>query len=433
MLRSIVAAVALAAVCGLSACAGGDDGAAVGLDTVAERAQRLPTVVSMFSRPPASPASTQWPVLLSHAWSRTADTTFQGDTQVPGGEYDAYGVKTALEADGVIVYQPNKMMYGSHEDRGSLLYKRCAGDTLDARLCKGRAPVVEDGFYAAMVDYCGSAVNREKHGFTSEGECYQKVKFNIICHSQGCPDSRYMMSAITNELTGRPLYQNVASWTSLLGANKGTAQADFVIEASASCLSDQCESPLLDLAFAVDEYSGNRFLNAEGSKSVVALSTKYMTVTTDMNCDPGKQTCPPSFNQRYPLPEDLAHPIYYQTFSTSILDITHPCYQKDQFFWRIILDREGENDGNISVTSQAFEFYGPGSTGGRTPVKARYVYGDSLTTTRSHPGLNHMSLSSSDVPGLPGVSCMGEDNSDFSFSRINFYRNVVTELANLGL
>lgn len=430
MKRLPVPALVLAALCALSGCG---DGSVREPATVAERAERLPTVVTMFSRPPTAATATQWPILLSHAWSRTADTAFLGDTKISGGEYDAYGVKKALEADGAVVYQPNKMMYGSHEDRGSLLYKRCAGDTLAERLCQGKAPSIEDGLYAATVDYCGNSTHRQKHGFTSESDCHQKLQFNVICHSQGCPDSRYMLSAITHELTGRPVYHSIASWTSLLGANKGTAQADFVIEASASCLSDQCESPLLDLAFAVDEYSGNRFLNAEGSRSVIALSTKYMTMTTDMNCDPGKQTCPPSFNQRYPLPEDPAHPIYYQTFSTSILDISHPCYQKDQFFWRIILDREGENDGNISVTSQAFEFYGPGSTGGRTPVKARYVYGDSLTTTRSHPGLNHMSLSSSDVPGLPGVSCMGEDNSDFSFSRINFYRNVVTELANLGL
>mgnify|MGYP006146509783 CR=1 FL=1 len=125
-----------------------------------------------------------------------------------------------------------------------------------------------------------------------------------------------------------------------------------ILELLAACLNDGCRSQVLDLAFAVDSFSKNQALILEGSESVVALSRKYMLQTTDMNCDPGKQTCPPSFNQRYPLPEDLAHPIYYQTFSTSILDITHPCYQKDQFFWRIILDREGENDGNISATAR---------------------------------------------------------------------------------
>ena len=33
---------------------------------------------------------------------------------------------------------------------------------------------------------------------------------------------------------------------------KGTAQADFILEMLAACLSDQCRSPLLDLAFAVE-------------------------------------------------------------------------------------------------------------------------------------------------------------------------------------
>lgn len=429
-MRLHIFAITLVASGALSGC---DNESSHEVESVAARAERLPTEAYMFSQPPTAAAATKWPILLSHAWSRTADTAFQGDKKQLGGEYDAFGVKNALEADGVVVYQPNKVKYGSHEERGMLLYKRCAGSTLAEQLCQGDGPKVEDGLYAATVDYCGTPTNRQKHGFISESDCHQKLKFNIICHSQGCPDSRYMISTLTNELTGRPIYQNIASWTSLLGANKGTAQADFILEALAACFSDQCESPLLNLAFAADEYSSNKILSTEGSKSVVALSTKYMTVTTNMNCNPNKQTCPPSFNQRYPLPEDPLHPIYYQTFSTSIRDITHPCYQKDQFFWRIIYDREGENDGNISLSSQAFEFYGPGSTGGRTPVKARYIYGDTTNPEHPHPGLNHMSLSSSDVPGLPDLSCMGEDNTDFAFSRINFYRNVATELADIGL
>ena len=400
---------------------------------VSERAANLPTEAKNFSQPPSEPVATKWPIILSHAWSRTADTAFQGDTKQAGAEYDAFGVKNALEADGAVVYQPNKVKYGSHEERGMLLYKRCVGTTMAERLCQGESPKVEDGLYAASIDYCSSPINRQKHDFSSEDECHQKLKFNIICHSQGCPDSRYMISALTNELSGRPMYQHIASWTSLLGANKGTAQADFILEAFAACLSDQCRSPLLNLAFAVDEFSSNKVLNTEGSKSVVALSTKYMTVSTDMNCDPSKQTCAPSFNQLYKLPVDPEHPVYYQTFTTSIKDISHPCYLKDQFFWRIIYEREGENDGNISMESQAFEFYGPGNTGGRIPVKARYIYGDTANSEHPHPGLNHMSLSSSDVPGLPGLSCMGEDNTDFAFSRINFYRNVVTELADIGL
>lgn len=423
-LRGLVALAAAA----LSGC-GDDDGRA----SLLARAAQLPADASHFAHPPAAMAATRWPVLFSHAWSRTADTAFQGDRKQSGGEYDAYGVKQALEADGVVVYQPNKVKYASHEERGRLLYKRCAGATLKEKLCEGDAPVVEDGLHAAMLDYCASAARRQRHGFASEQACHQGLQFNIICHSQGCPDSRYMMATQVSELSGRPVYEHVASWTSMAGANKGTAQADFILEMLAACVSDQCRSPLLDLAFAVDEFIGNRALITDGSRSVVALSTKYMTRTTDMNCDPDGGDCPPGFNARYPLPEDPAHPIVYQSFVTEIRDISHPCYSKDAFFWRVINAREGANDGNISVTSQAFAHYGPGETGGRTPVRVRHVYGDSGDPAKPHPGLNHMAFSSSDVPGLPGVSCRGEDNSGFAFSRVNLYRNIVAELAGLGL
>src|SRR3546814_10805450 len=52
------------------------------------------------------------------------------------------------------------------------------------------------------------------------------LQFNIICHSQGCPDSRYMLAAVRDEYTGEPMYRRVASWTSMAGANKGTARSE---------------------------------------------------------------------------------------------------------------------------------------------------------------------------------------------------------------
>ena len=131
----------------------------------------------------------------------------------------------------------------------------------------------------------------------------------VICHSQGCLDSRYMLAAVRDEYTGELMYKRVVSWTSMAGANKGTAQADVYLQLLGACLFPGCKSPLIDLAYSVDSLRQNQALIINGSESAVALTRKYVLQTTDMNCTPGEgTTCAPSFNQLYPLPVDPAHP-----------------------------------------------------------------------------------------------------------------------------
>ena len=391
---------------------------------------------SYFTQSPDSAGQdiqTRWPVLFSHAWSRIADTSFQGDEPHPVNEFERYGVKKALEAEGVVVYQPDKLAFASHERRGRLLYKKCAGESIEEILCEGADPQVVDGVHAATLDYCARSELRARNGFADEQSCREGLLFNIICHSQGCPDSRYMMAAVRNEFSGELMYRHVASWTSMAGANKGTAQADAVQELLLACTQPGCRSLVLDAAFGAASLFQNQALILQGGESVVALTRKYMTVTTDMDCEPSAETqCPPSFNERYPLPEDPAHPVLYQSFTSQIDDINHPCYMESRLYWEIVSNREGPNDGNISVDSQRFTTYGPGEGGGATPVIPRWASATSNDPTQPHPGLDHMAYSSSEVPGMEGVSCLGEDNSAFEFSRVGLYRDIVAELAGWG-
>ena len=377
--------------------------------------------------------ATRWPIILSHPWSNTSKSSFLGETLDAAGEFDPYGVKLALEAQGAVVYQPDKLAYASHEKRGQLLYKKCAGTTVSDLLCQGENPEVVDGIHFAVMTYCADATLRRRSGLGDEASCRKGLKFNIICHSQGCPDSRYMLAAVRNEFSGELMYKHVVSWTSLAGANKGTAQADWVQEMLLACLTPQCKSALLDLAFGVDSFQKNQALVVDGGESVVALTRKYMLETTDMDCTPGRgKPCAPSFNQRYPLPVDPEHPVLYQTFSTQINDVTHPCFAGNRLFWEIIQQREGANDGNISVDSQQYTTDGSGSTGRTTPVIARWISGTSSDPSKPHPGLNHMAFSSSKVPGMKDVSCLGEDNSVYQFSRIDFIKSIVVELVGKG-
>ncbi|ROH89662.1 hypothetical protein ED208_11095 [Stagnimonas aquatica] len=436
-MKSVLACGLLSGLCLLSAC-GTDDG-----DPVTGRLAAVPLIPGAgpdgsFYAAPADGSgkslATRWPILLSHPFSLTAERSFRGDTP-EGSGFDAYGVKKMLEAGGAVVYQPDKLAYGAHETRGRLLYKKCAGSTLPELLCEGDRPQPVDGVYLATLQYCGDAALRARSGFGDEDSCRRGLKFNLICHSQGCPDSRYMLAAVRNEFSGELMYRHLASWTSMAGANKGTAQADWTLEMTGSCLSPGCRSPLVDLVLAADSYRQNGALIVNGSESAVALSRKYMLLTTDMDCDPGAgKACAPSFNQLYPLPVDPEQPVYYQSFSSQIDDISHPCYARNELNWRIVLDREGPNDGNISVDSQKFSHYGPGATGGVTPVLARWVSGRSSDPSRPHPGLNHMAYADSKVPGLDEgrLSCQGEDNSQFRFSRLGLYRDIVAELVLRG-
>lgn len=410
LIRMLSAAFALA----LAAC--GDD--LPGVDTPGDAG----------SAAPDAELATRWPILLSHPWSHTAESAFLDDARNP------WGLKALLEARGAVVYQPDKLRYAGHEPRGRLLYRKCAGSSRRDMLCEGDEAEAIDGVHLAVEHYCGHAEWRARSGFDTEQSCREGLQFNIICHSQGCPDSRYMMVAVTNEHSGLPMYRHVASWTSMAGANKGTALADFALELSAACVLPECRSMVLDAMFGT---SGSEADDA--SESLVALSRYYMMDSMDIDLGarlqcllPG-QDCAPSFNEAYPLPEDPEHPILYQAFVMQIDDITHPCYEGLRLFHDVIALREGTNDGYISVESQAFETYGRDGSGGRTPVIVRELTGESLDPAIPHPGLDHMAPGTSRVPGMDGVSCDGEDNSMFRFSRDQLYLDVVRDLVELGL
>lgn len=380
---------------------------------------------------------TQWPIVFSHPFSYNASMAFRGDDLAANGKFNAFGVKQALEAGGAVVFQPDKMAFASHEIRGQLLYRKCDGPSTLDRLCLGRNPTVIDGIEHATVQYCADPVLRTRSGFATEVACRKGLQFNIICHSQGCPDSRYMMAAVRQSFSGQLMYRHVASWTSLAGANKGTELADFYLKISGACLTQACRTNLLDAVLGLGGVFVNNNLLARAGDSVVALSRKYMLDTTDIHCKPSSTVvCPPSFNERYHLLSDPDHAVLYQTFSTTILDRKHPCYKSVQIAWQMdLLDKtEGPSDGLISLESQQFTTYGRNGTGGATPVVARPIDGVSLDPDRAHPGLHHMAFADTRVPGMHNgtLSCKNEDNSHLRFSRVGFYRDIVAELVERG-
>ena len=361
---------------------------------------------------------TRYPIVLSHHWSGTADTAFLGD-EWDGESFNTGGVKEALEARGAVVYLPDKVPFASHEDRGRLLYRRCEGDTLPEKLCEGEDAVTVDGVEWILLDYCGDADKRHPE-YADFGDCIERVKINIICHSQGCPDSRYMIAAVTNRLSGRSMHEHVASWTSMAGANKGTALADWLL----SLLGDRPPEggATTPRGAGLLGYELEDGLTREVYDSVVALTRKYMTRTTDMDCNPRWSDCPPSFNQLYPNHPD----VYYQTYSARVRRL-HASHAELGFLWAFLWVFEGPNDAYISLDSQRFTTAGPGRDQPPTFVVDRGVItGESTRWWASHPGIAHMGFSTSRVAGL------GPDAEHYQYSRVGMYEEIVADLKAMG-
>ncbi|MDY6921238.1 MAG: hypothetical protein SV765_13615 [Pseudomonadota bacterium] len=374
-------------------------------------------------------AATRWPIVLSHHWSESAAKAFAGTEWGPDG-YTPMGVKQALEAEGAVVYQPDKVPFGANEVRGRLLYKKCAGRTLTDMLCEGENPQVIDGVLPAMEGYC-SDPNQGLAQFPSAAQCLREVKINIICHSQGCPDSRYMIAAIQNELSGKPMHQHVASWTSVAGINKGTPLADLWLGLVPRCSWPDCKPGLLEASLAIDGFFETGYWLEGGHESVVALSRKYMTRTMDIWCNPRREECPPSFNQAYPNHPD----IYYQSYS-SYLSWIHSCYaDKHLQGWFLVGLLEGRNDGWVSLDSQRFLTAGDQPDAPPTYVVDRgIVRGTSNWFWLPHPGISHMGFTNDKVPGLGERDCLGfaYDPDVFHWDREAFYLDVVKDLKAMG-
>lgn len=371
---------------------------------------------------------TRYPIVLSHHWSGSADRSFLGD-EWDGRAFNAWGIVDVLRDHGAVVYLPDKVPFASHEDRGRLLYRRCEGDTLAEKLCMDDDAVTVDGVEWILMDYCSNPELRHPD-YADFADCIERVQINIICHSQGCPDSRYMIAAVTNRLSGRPMHEHVASWSSLAGANKGTALADRLLAVKGERPPPGGrEVPLL---LRLLGYGSEGTLTPEVYDSVVALTRKYMTQTTDMDCNPRREDCPPSFNQLYPNHPD----IYYQSFSGRI-EWLHACYRSLLPLWAMLWAFEGPNDGHISVESQRFVTAGDSPDDPPTFVEDRgLVTGESDRWLVPHPGISHMGLSTSRVPGMGGAEAActrsGRDAVVYRFSREQFFIDLVAELRDMG-
>jgi hypothetical protein len=408
-------------------------------------------VYPSMSSAQSTASATRYPIFLSHHWGGSSTQSFFGDWDTSKNQFkQPFGIKQVLEADGAVVYQPDKIPFGDHILRGKLLYKKCKVTTpanlfannetqqrtVNEALCLGENPVVVDGVEKGMADYCADPGKRAGK-YASEDDCRKNIKINIICHSQGCPDSRYMISGMINQLSGKPMADHVASWTSLAGANKGTALADAFLGITA-CTSGCTDSFFGDLisflGFSLAGSSQNGQLsvyNPLAMDSVRSLTRKYMTQTMDLSCDPTRRNCAPSFNMAYPI----SPKVFYQTYNFR-MDRTDECSKAYTSRRDVLWLLDGTSDGLITVESQRFGStgYGINSRNVFTNVMDRgIVMGEKLNpNAASYPGMTHMVPSTHPTAGMTGAPCAASTAGDYYFSREKLYKDIVHDLKTRG-
>lgn len=391
--------------------------------------------------------STKYPVVLSHNWSgeyemeQTNREAFTGDEFLCNNWssnnkkcFEPGGIEQALKDEGAYLIIPNKVPYGSNEFRGKLLYEKCMENPLirteedEFHMACGNSTMEPiDGIRKGLMEYCSVP---ENYGslYANYTDCMERIKINIICHSQGCLDSRYLMASIMNKDSGKPMYDHVASWTSVAGINTGSILGDYGITF------DNFFQLILNF-FGFNDTIPSGFCD-----SLIALSNKHVTESIDYYyCDDNNlphynnNYSEESFNDLYPLPENKG--IFYQTYYGYISRM-HMYYLSMVPFRDLIFLYEGLNDGYTSIQSQKFLNYGKNSSSTRTPIleeNVHHVNGEKSDTfwcnnfVPEHPGISHMGFTNEWVPGL-------SDNDEcYNWSREQLYIDITQDLKNRGL
>ena len=189
---------------------------------------------SAFASGSSSSVPTKYPVVLVHGIAMS-------DLNVLGVEY-FYGVKDALEDSGYTVFTTNQDCFNSTAFRAQEVFN----ELLSIR--------------AAHPSY---------------------TKFNIIAHSQGALDARYMVSNLSAVINGKKVRGSdlVASITSISGVHRGSPVADLVLGLLPSGVSRDIAAGIVNIFYTI--FFKNETPDAQ--TAVINLSTAYMTKTFNPN------------------------------------------------------------------------------------------------------------------------------------------------------
>ena len=182
----------------------------------------------------SSSVPTKYPVVLVHGIA-------MNDINILGVDY-FYGVENALEDEGFTVFVTTQDCFNSTENRAKEVFQQLLS------------------IKAAHPEY---------------------TKFNIIAHSQGALDARYMISNLSAVVNGKVVRGSdmVASLTSISGVHRGSPIADLVLGILPSGVARDVVSGVVNVFWKL--FFKNETANSEAA--VRSLATSFMVNTFNPN------------------------------------------------------------------------------------------------------------------------------------------------------
>lgn len=205
-----------------------------------------------------------------------------------------FGIRDALEARGSTVIVAKVPGFGSIEDRAAELNRfisRATGKLRD----KSKSEIYHEGAPAGDSKETDETFEERK----------EKVKVNLIAHSMGGLDSRYLISKIENKNF------EVVSLTTITTPHHGSEVADHLVELSKNVSQEYILPP-----------------------SIYQLTTSYLK----------------EFNKNVPNNPNVQYMSYGACFVPKWYNVFYAT-------WKIIHDKAGANDGMVSIESAKWGVY----------------------------------------------------------------------------
>lgn len=296
--------------------------------------------------PLATYCKTRFPIVLSYHWGGTVEGTLHRGQPTSGTKASFnLGMVEALREKGAVVHNADKYNY----DTGSRY------ETTEYRALR-----LAEAIECFLHETRPTDWDEEVHG---------QWKVNLIGHSQGAVDSRYMI-AMLHARDGTPMHELVATYTSLAGIHGGSRLADLLIWFRNDFLGVALYEILEELIFThLPEEARDDLTNEGFWPSTVCLTTGYME----------------AFNEKIvPIEEGLTDVVYRKSYAAKIKEFPRSTWQELGPQWLFIkVHRDGgDNDFYVTVEDQTF---------GETEV---------ITGASWCNGLHHMAFSTVHMPRL---------------------------------
>ena len=291
---------------------------------------------------------TRFPVVLSYHWGGTVEGTLHRG-QPTSGTMASFnlGMVEAVRARGALVRVVDKYNYetGSRYETTEYRARRLAEEI--ERFLDETRPADWD---------------ERVHG---------RWKVNLIGHSQGAVDGRYMI-ALLRGADGTPMHERVASYTSLAGIHGGSLLADLFVWFRDDLLGEDLYDLLEAILLPAMPEEVQEDLSNEGFwPSMICLTTGYMD----------------AFNERIvPLEQSLRGVAYRKSWASMIRALPEDHWQEMGLQWLYLKLHSdgGDNDFYVTVDDQRF---------GETEVLAGAPWSN---------GLHHMAFSTVAMPRRGG-------------------------------